>query len=122
MTRYTWMLPIVLLAGTTGASAPGATARDFAYDIVTQVSIPAGASCGHAPWNGGNSMGAMDWAVDGVVVAEDVYGGINYQNTGVPYTVAFGEVSGGVFSAWYSETFYPVADTSGGPPVACLEV
>ena len=123
MTHSIWMLPLVLLAGTTGAPAPDVGAPEaFAYDIVTQVSIPAGASCGHYPSNGGGTVGAVDWTVDGVVVAENESSGINYQNSGVPYTVAFGEVNGGVFTEWYSETFYPVANTSGGPPVACLEV
>ncbi|HST58351.1 MAG TPA: hypothetical protein VLK84_06685 [Longimicrobium sp.] len=122
MTHASWMLPLALVAGTAAASAPDAKAPAFGYDIVTQVSIPAGVSCGHYPWDNGNGVGAVDWAVDGVVVAENVSSGINYQNNGVPYTVAFGEVNGGVFTEWYSETFYPVADTSGGPPPACLEV
>jgi hypothetical protein len=89
---------------------------------VTQVGIPAGASCGHYPWDNGSGVGAVDSTVDGVVVAENVSIGINYQNSGVSYTLAFGEVNGGVFMEWYSETFYPVADTRGGPPLACLEV
>lgn len=123
MTHSIWMLPLVLLAGTTGASAPDARApRAFAYDIVTQVGIPANARCGHYAWNDGNGMWWLDWAVNGVVVVENAQSGINYLNDGSPYTVSFGEVSGGVFTAWYSETFYPVSDTSGGPPPACLEI
>lgn len=121
MTRLTWMLPLVLLAGTASASAPSADApRGMSYDIVTQVGIPAGASCGHYAWSNGNGIWGLDWAVDGVVVEENAQSGINWQNSGVPYTVSFGEVSGGVFTAWYSETFYPV-DT-GNPPLGCLEV
>jgi hypothetical protein len=121
MTRYTWIFIGVLLAGTAGASAAFArTPRAQAYDIVTQATIPAGASCGHYAWNDGNGMWGLDWAVNGVVVEENAQSGINYQNDGSPYTVAFGEVSGGVFTAWYSETFYPVS--TGDPPIACLEL
>lgn len=117
MTQSFWIAAAgLLLAGTARASAPAAQA----YDIVTQVTIPAGASCGHYAWSNGNGLWGLDWAVNGVVVEEDAASGINWQNDGSPYTVAFGEVVGGVFNAWYSETFYP--EPSGDPPMACLEV
>lgn len=120
MARSYWIVAGLLLAGAANASTSADAPRGQAYDIVTQASIPAGASCGHYAWNDGNGMWGLDWAVNGVVVEENAQSGINWQNNGSPYTVSFGEVSGGVFSAWYSETFYPV-DT-GSPPIACLEV
>jgi hypothetical protein len=121
MRRYTWMLAGLLLAGSASASAPSVPGpRAQGYDIVTQVTIPAGASCGHYASNNGNGMWGLDWAVNGVVVAEDAQSGINYQNDGWPYAVAFGEVVNGVFQEWYSEVFYP--EDTGNPPMACLEL
>lgn len=119
MTRSFWIAAGLLLAGTARASTPAAGAAQT-YDIVTQASIPAGASCGHYATSGGNGMWGLDWAVNGVVVQENADSGINWQNDGSAYTVSFGEVVGGVFNAWYSETFYP--EPSGDPPMACLEV
>ncbi|HEX6037542.1 hypothetical protein [Longimicrobium sp.] len=120
MKRISILAAALLLAGTASAGA-GSTGPARAYDIVTQVSIPAGASCGHYATSNGNGIWGLDWAVNGVVVAEDADSGINYQNDGSPYTVAFGEVVGGVFQEWYSEVFYP--EPNDGPfSMACLEV
>jgi hypothetical protein len=111
------------------AAAADATVRSAAdtpaalnYDIVTQNGIPAGETCGHYATYYGSGVSGLDWAVDGVVVAEDADSGINYTNDGSPYTVSIGYVSGSSFTAYYSETFYPQAHTGGGPPPACLQV
>jgi hypothetical protein len=125
MKRAYWMalgLVITVAAGAQATARPAKTPPARAYDIVTQDSIPANTSCGHYAWDNGNGIWGLDWAVNGVVVEENAQSGINYLNDGSPYTVAFGEVSGGVFTEWYSEMFYPQANNPNAPPPACLEL
>lgn len=81
------------------------------WDIVTQSFIPDNETCGHYATYDGDFMSGYDWAVNGTVVAQDV-DGINYTNNGSAYTVSVGEVDGGVFYPFYSETFYPVVSNA----------
>lgn len=117
MKRQHWtaaILALVLAAGAQATSASpsaGAPARASGYDISTPPYIPAYETCGHIAWYNMSSV-SVDWAVDGVVVAEDEIA-INHTNDGVPYTISIGQVSGGTFSASYSETFYPSDDDPG---------
>lgn len=110
MKRIHWMaaggaLALAMAAGadTGAASTPSLPAG---WDISNPVGgLPAYATCGHTARYNYSSI-AVDWAVNGVVVAYDVIG-INHTNDGSPYTLSVGQVSGGTFSASYSETFYP---------------
>jgi hypothetical protein len=111
MKRGHWMVlaaALVALAGSQAAvastRADGAAAA-VTYDISNPAMLPAYETCGHIAWRDYGSFEA-DWAVDGVVVAYDEYA-INHTNDGSPYTVSIGQVSGGTFTAYYSETFYP---------------
>lgn len=112
MKRNHWMAMALVLALATGADAGIASTSSLplGWDISNPAAIPAYETCGHIAWHDYGSI-SVDWAVDGVVVAEDEYA-INHTNDGSPYTVSIGEVSGGTFSAYYSETFYP--QPSGG--------
>lgn len=108
MKRSHWMVLGATLALAASAHATARSldaARAMGYDIVTQNGIPANATCGHAVLYDGDAV-LVDWAVNGVVVAQDVEG-VNYTNDGAPYTVAVGQVSGGLFTEYYSEIFYP---------------
>lgn len=124
MKRSHWIAIGTALALAGGAQAAPRSVdgpRPFSYDIVAQNSIPANETCGHYGTNGGYPVSGVDWAVNGVVVAYAA-DGINYANDGSPYVVAFGQESGGVFTEWYSEWFYPQPHTGGGPPPACLQI
>jgi hypothetical protein len=109
MKRSPWIALGVALVVAAGAQATARSVdapRAVSYDIVAQFVIPANETCGHYATYGGSSVSGLDWAVNGSVVAEDA-DGINYANDGSAYTVSIGEVSGGSFYAYYSETFYP---------------
>jgi len=127
MSPRRWYLTpmIIALAACADATVPDARAPESAvprassssgYDIVAQSTIPANTTCGHYATYDGNTVSG-DWDVDGVLVAHGVTG-INYTNSGSPYTVSFGSYSGGVFTAYYSETFYPAPQ--GTRPIHCL--
>ncbi len=112
--RWCFAPLIVVLAACADVTAPEARAPEGAvphaalgagFDIHNQIGIPANKTCGHYATYDGNVVSG-DWAVDGVVVAQGVTG-IDYTNNGSPYTVSFGSYSGGVFSAYYSESYYP---------------
>lgn len=124
MKRSHWTLlgaALVIAAGADATIRSVATpAREY-YDIVAQNTIPANETCGHYATYYGSPLSGLDWAVNSSVVAEDA-DGINYTNDGSPYTVSIGSVSGGSFTEYYSETFYPQAHTGGGPPPACLQI
>ncbi len=123
MKRTPWIaVPLALTLAVVAHAAGGAHAaeavampRAAGYDIHSST-IPAYETCGHWATNNGVGVWTLDWAVNGTVVAEDAEA-INYTNNGSPYTVSIGQVSGGVFSAYYSETFYPVHS---GNTRACL--
>ncbi|HEX6037543.1 hypothetical protein [Longimicrobium sp.] len=118
MTRSICIAAALLLAGTAAASAPAThPPRADGYDIHAEYIVTAGETCGHWASLDGSPLSSVDWAVNGVVVAQDA-SGMNYLNDGSPYTVSIGEVSGGVFSAWYSEEFTPQEL----PYVACFTV
>jgi hypothetical protein len=117
---------IVALAACADATVPDARAPEGAvpratlssgWDITNQSTIPANTTCGHIAQSDGSTV--VDWTVDGVLYAQDV-SQINYTNTGSPYTLALGDYSGGVFTEYYSETFYPAPQ--GTRPAACLTV
>ncbi len=97
----------VALAVAAGAETGTASTASLplGWDISNPAVIPANGTCGHTARYNYSSV-SVDWAVDGVVVALDEVG-INHTNDGSPYTLSVGQVSGGVFSASYSETFYP---------------
>lgn len=127
MKRLSWLLvPLIAVAAACAdATAPSARAPEHAvpratlgagWDIVTQNFIPDNETCGHYATYDGAFMSGYDWAVNGTVVAENV-DGINYTNDGSPYTVSVGEVDGGVFYPFYSETKYPVQSNA-----ACLQL
>jgi hypothetical protein len=126
MKRNHWIavgLALTVAAGAQAAARSSVDApRTLSYDIITQNYIPANETCGHYATNNGNFAWGLDWAVNGSVVAEDADSGINYTNDGSPYTVSIGEVSGGSFTAYYSETFYPQAYTGSGPSPQCLQI
>ena len=126
MKRSHWMFLGIGLAVAAAADATVRSAADtpaaLNYDIVAQNGIPAGETCGHYATYYGSGVSGLDWAVDGVVVAEDADSGINYTNDGSPYTVSIGYVSGSSFTAYYSETFYPQTYGGGGPSPACLQI
>ena len=110
MKRQTCIALGLVLAAAGGTRAAAATAPNapsaFSYDIRADFIVTAGETCGHwATYNGG-SAGLLDWAINGVVVAQDQES-VNYTNDGSPYTVSIGEVSGSTFTEWYSEIFYP---------------
>lgn len=109
MKRSHWIPAALALAAgveATSASPPAAgAARTAGYDISNPAFIPAYDTCGHIARYNYSSV-SVDWAVDGVVVAEDEVA-INHTNDGSPYTVSIGQVSGATFSAYHSETFYP---------------
>ncbi|HST58350.1 MAG TPA: hypothetical protein VLK84_06680 [Longimicrobium sp.] len=108
MKRIHWMAASVALALAAGADTGTASTASlpFTWDISNPVAgLPAYETCGHSVWYNQSSL-PVDWAVNGVVVALDV-NGINHTNDGSPYTLSVGQVSGGVFTASYSETFYP---------------
>jgi hypothetical protein len=110
MKRSHWILLAAALVGagsqTAIASAAAGGAGDaLGYDISKPAMLPANETCGHIGWHDYGSIEA-DWAVNGVVVAYDEYG-INHTNDGTPYTLSIGQVSGGTFTSYYSETFYP---------------
>lgn len=104
---------IVLAAALLGAGSQTAIASAAAdgagaplgYDISNPAMLPANETCGHIAWHDYGSIPA-DWAVNGVVVAYDEYA-INHTNDGSPYTLSIGQVSGGTFTSYHSETFYP---------------
>ena len=129
MTLRRWYFAplIIALAACAEVTAPDARTPEDAvprasfgsgFDIHAQISIPANKTCGHYATYDGNVV-TGDWAVDGVLVAQGV-SGVDYTNTGSPYTVSFGSYSGGVFSAYYSETFYP--QPQGEPAMECLSL
>jgi hypothetical protein len=97
------------------ATAPAARTPEHAvpratlgsgWDIVGQNIIPAYATCGHYATYDGLPVSALDWEVDGTLVAQNA-DGINYTNSGSAYTVSAGDWDGSAFTAYYSETFYP---------------
>jgi hypothetical protein len=129
MTLRRWCLApmIIALAACADATAPDARAPEGAvprasfgagFDIHAQVWIPANKTCGHYATYDGN-MVSGDWEVDGVLVAQGVTG-IDYTNTGAPYAVSFGSYSGGTFSAYYTEIFYPQPQSE--PAMECLSL
>lgn len=110
MKRHHWITSALALALAGGAAAtatpPAARAAGtLVYDISNPAFIPAYETCGHIARYGYSSV-SVDWAVNGVVVAQDEIA-INHTNDGSPYTLSIGQVSGGTFSAYHSETFYP---------------
>lgn len=109
MKRSHWIvLAAALIGGSQAAIASTAgdgTAPVLGYDISNPAMLPANETCGHSARYNYSSV-QVDWAVNGVVVAYDQYG-INHTNDGSPYTLSIGQVSGGTFNAYHSETFYP---------------
>jgi hypothetical protein len=119
MKRIHWMAASVALALVAGADTGTASTPSlpFSWDISNPVPhLPSYATCGHSVRYNYSSI-AMDWAVNGVVVAHDV-NGINHTNDGSPYTLSVGQASGSTFTAFYSETFYP-GDPEGELGPAC---
>lgn len=117
MKRSHWMIvaaALTLAAGADATARPVDAPRAASYDIAAQVYIPDGETCGHYATYGGSVAYGLDWAVNGTVVAQDA-DGLNWTNDGSPYTIAIGQVSGGSFTSYYSETFYPIESD-----LACL--
>lgn len=123
--RWYFAPMIVALAACADTTAPDARVPEGAvplasfgagFDIHNQVAIPANTTCGHYVTYDGNPVSG-DWAVDGVLVAQGV-SGIDYANNGSPYAVSFGSYSGGTFSAYYTEVFYPEPQSE--PEMQCL--
>lgn len=117
MKRNHWMIlgaTLALAASADAAARPVDAPRAMSYDIRAQIYIPDGEMCGHYGTYDGSMVFGLDWAVNGTVVAQDV-NGLDWTNDGSPYTIAIGQVSGGSFTAYYSETFYPIESD-----LACL--